>query len=293
MENNSSSKTAEDMAGFRALETLRPKENRLCEDPFAKHFLTDAWATRYKSPLRSKLFMGITHLINPGATNTVSARLRFIDDYIKTCIENGLEQLVILGAGFDCRALRMKELQKGVTVFEVDYPATQEKKQDVLKTILDDIPDHIIFVPYQLEDKGFGGQLMKKGYDKNKKSLFIMEGLVMYIDPDSVQRLFSFISKNSCPGSAVIFDFLPPGIEDGTIKNRAGRNMHKWAIKKGEPFKFSIDKSHLPQFLSKVGFNNVNAVTAEDCRGKYFTGNNRNRAISPLFSFAHATVKEK
>ncbi|MCG8686881.1 MAG: SAM-dependent methyltransferase, partial [Desulfobacterales bacterium] len=256
MENNSSSKTAEDMAGFRALETLRPKENRLCEDPFAKHFLTDAWATRYKSPLRSKLFMGITHLINPGATNTVSARLRFIDDYIKTCIENGLEQLVILGAGFDCRALRMEELQKGVTVFEVDYPATQEKKQDVLKTILEDIPDHIIFVPYQLEDKGFGGQLMKKGYDKNKKSLFIMEGLVMYIDPDSVKRLFSFISENSCPGSAVIFDFLPPGIEDGTIKNRAGRNMHKKKKKKGEPFKFSIDKSHLPQFLSKVGFNN-------------------------------------
>jgi len=230
-------------------------------------------------------------LINPGATNTVSARLRFIDDYIKTFVKDGLEQLVILGAGYDCRAYRMDELKKGITVFEVDHPATQNQKKLVLNNILHEIPNHVVFVPYQLEEEGFGEQLLEHGYNKSKKSLFIMEGLIMYLTPESVKVLFSFVSKNSCPGSAVIFDFLPPGIEDGSINNRGGKNMYKWAIKKGEPFKFSIDKKHLPHFLSEVGFNNVRAVPAEQCRAKYFTRNNRKRSISPLFSFAHATVK--
>ncbi len=291
MKKNNSSRTAEDMAGFRAIETLRSKEDRTCDDPFAKHFLTGAWATRYKSPIQSKLFLWISHIINPGATNTVPLRLRFIDDYIKTCIKDGLEQLVILGAGFDCRAYRMEELKDGVTVFEVDYPATQDHKRNVLNTIMSETPDHVVFVPYQLEEKGFATQLLARGYDKNKKSLFIMEGLIMYLAPKTVKELFSFISSHSCPGSAAIFDFLPPGIEDGSINNRGGKNMHKWAIKKGEPFKFSIDIDKLPQFLSELGFDNVNALAAEQCRSKYFTGNNRKRAISPLFSFAHATVK--
>jgi methyltransferase (TIGR00027 family) len=187
----------------------------------------------------------------------------------------------------------MGELKKGITVFEVDYPATQDQKKRVLNKILNEIPNHVVFVPYQLEEKGFGDKLLKQGYDKNKKSLFIMEGLIMYLAPESVKKLFSFISQHSCPGSEVIFDFLPPGIEDGSINNRGGKNMHKWAIKKGEPFKFGIDKNQLPQFLSDVGFENVRTVAAERCRDKYFTGNNRKRCISPLFSFGYATVREK
>ncbi len=293
MEKNSSSRTAEDMAGFRAIETLRSKKDRVCDDQFAKHFLTEEWATRYKSPIRSKIFMWITHMINPGAANTVSVRVRFIDDYIKTFVKAGLEQLVIMGAGYDCRAYRMEELKSGITVFEIDYPATQDQKKQTLNTILDKTPDHVVFVPYQLEEKGFAEQLLKQGYDKSKKSLFIMEGLIMYLAPETVKELFSLVSNNSSSGSAVVFDFLPPGIEDGTINNRGGKNMHKWAIKKGEPFKFGIEKNQLPQFLSEVGFDNVKAVQAEQCREKYFTENNRKRSISPLFSFAHAIVKEK
>jgi methyltransferase (TIGR00027 family) len=290
MEENVRSKTAEDMAGFRAMEMLRSKEDRVCEDKFAQYFLTGSWVDRIKKPMRGKLFMLITHLINPGATNTVSARVRFIDEYIKTCVANGLEQLVILGAGYDSRAYRIEELKNGTRIFEVDHPATQDQKKHVLNNLVDKIPDNVVFVPYQLEEKGFGEKLFEHGYDKNKNSLFVMEGLIMYLAPDAVKKLFSFISQNSGPGSAAIFDFLPPGIEDGSINNRGGKNMYKWAIKKGEPFKFSIDRNHLPGFLSEVGFDNVMSIAAEECREKYFKGKSSKRSLSPLFSFAHATI---
>ena len=71
----------------------------------------------------------------------------------------------------------------------------------------------------------------------------------MYLDPEAVKELFSLISALSCKKSAVVFDFLPPGIEDGTIDNRGGRNLYKWAMKRGEPFKFGIDKKQLPHHL--------------------------------------------
>jgi len=293
MKENSASITAEDMAGFRAMEMLKAKEERVCEDPYAKHFLTGSWERRYKAPIRGKIYLWLGNLINPGGTNTVPARVRFIDEHIKTCITNGLEQLVILGAGYDCRPYRMEELKKGVTVFEVDHPATQGQKKLILNRVLEDLPDYVVFVPYRLEEEGFGEQLIELGYDKTKKSLFIMEGLIMYFAPEAVKKLFSFISDHSCPESAVVFDFLPPGIEDGTIDNRGGKNMYKWAIKREEPFKFGIDKNHLPQFLSEVGFHNVNIIAAEQCRDKYFKGASLKRPISPLFSFAHATVRTK
>lgn len=293
MEEKSSSRTAEDMAGFRALETLRPKQERVCEDEFAKHFLTESWASRYTSPIRSKIFLWITHLINPGAVNTVSVRVRFIDDYIKTCVNEGVEQIVILGAGYDCRACRMEELETGVDVFEVDHPATQDQKKRVLKRVLNGMPSHLVLVPHKIGEKGFIDQLRDRGYDTDKQSLFIMEGLIMYLAPEIVKELFSVVSHNSCPGSSVVFDFLPPGIEDGSINNRGGKNMHKWAIKKGEPFKFGIGEKQLPQFLSGLGFHDVNAVSAQECGDRYFTETTGKRSLSPLFSFAHARVREK
>ena len=290
MEGNSPSKTAELMAGFRAMEMLRPREDRVCEDPFAEHFLTGAWVSLVKSPFRTRVYQWITHLINPGAHNTVPARVRYIDEHIKTCLQNGLEQMVILGAGYDSRACRLDELKNKVTVFEVDHPATQEQKKKVLETVFETLPENLAFVPYQLGDEGFEQQLFEKGYNENKTSLFILEGLIMYLDPETVKKLFSLISRISCLGSSVVFDFLPAGIEDGSINSRGGKNMNKWALKKGEPFKFGIDKKTLPDFLSSIGFKEISITTAQQCRDIYFKGRSSNRPVSPLFSFANAEV---
>ncbi len=290
MKEKTASITAEEMAGYRALEMLLPEEERVCEDPFAKHFLNEQWERGFKYPLLGKFFTFVGNLMAPGATEAVVARARFIDEYIKTCKQKGLEQLVILGAGYDCRPYRLEELKKGVIVFDVDHPATQEKKRDKLSGIFDALPENVVFVPCRFDKQGLGEKLTEMGYDKTKKSLFIMEGLIMYLPKETIEALFLFISHNSGPGSSIIFDFLPPGIEDGTITIRGGKNMNKWAKKRGEPFQFGIAKEKLPGFLAKTGFNNVNSIAAEECREKYFKGASRKRTISGLFSFAHATV---
>ncbi len=72
----------------------------------------------------------------PGFFGFTVARTRHIDEIVQTCVENGLEQLVILGAGYDSRAYRFEQLKEQARVFEVDHPATQQVKVTKLKEIL-------------------------------------------------------------------------------------------------------------------------------------------------------------
>ena len=76
----------------------------------------------------------------------IVARERYIDDYLQSCIDDGLEQLVILGAGYDSRAYRFEKLKR-VKVFEVDHPATQRVKVARLKEALGELPENVVFVP--------------------------------------------------------------------------------------------------------------------------------------------------
>ena len=63
----------------------------------------------------------------PGLGNSIRARVRYFDDFVKASIADGLQQLVILGAGYDTRAYRIEGLNK-IKVFEVDHPSTQIAK---------------------------------------------------------------------------------------------------------------------------------------------------------------------
>src|SRR5215468_6551782 len=103
------SRTAEHNALFRALETSIPEDRRLFVDSFARSFLT--WPLSTVAQLgtvpgvRTLLLRFIDHRW-PGVRTSVAARTRLIDDAIAKYVDD-IEQLVILGAGFDSRAFRL------------------------------------------------------------------------------------------------------------------------------------------------------------------------------------------
>src|SRR5262245_53131178 len=141
------SRTAEQNALFRALESARPERRRICDDPLARHFLT--WPlTLVAGPT---VVPGVERIISsvidrrwPGVRSSVVARTRWIDDAIGAAVEGPVEQMVILGAGFDSRAYRMARLG-AIDVFEVDHPDTQAAKQRVLKRLFPALPRHVRF----------------------------------------------------------------------------------------------------------------------------------------------------
>lgn len=103
--------------------------------------------------------------------------------------------------------------------------------------------------------------------------------------------LLSFIAKNSGKGSAIIFDFGPKSIVDGTCESEAGKNLRMFLAKVGEPLQFGIDEGRIEEFLTSRGFSDVRNSTSEDYRWLYFHGPNKDRTTSSLMSFVHALVR--
>ncbi|MGB8312113.1 MAG: class I SAM-dependent methyltransferase [Halobacteriota archaeon] len=99
----------------------------------------------------------------------VVARERYIDDYLRSCIDGGLEQLVILGTGYDSRAYRFEGLKRA-KVFEVDHPATQRIKVVKLKTALGKLPENVVFVSIDFIKETLGRRLNACGYDNRLKN---------------------------------------------------------------------------------------------------------------------------
>lgn len=284
------SKTAERVAILRAGESMKPEGERICFDPFAIHFISPGileWATQ--NPEEVRTMQERTERLVPGLDNSVIARVRYFDDFIIRSVDEGLEQLVILGAGFDSRLYRIDGLKK-IRAFEVDHPATQALKTEKIKKIFGLLPDHVVYVPADLAKESLGQKLLEKGYDRSLKTLFIMEGLLMYLAPETVDEIMSFIVKNSGKGSAILFDYYIQSVVDGSCVLEAGRNIHDQLVQLGEPLKFGIKEGTVVAFLEARGFSDARNVTSEDLKKVYFHGANESRTVSNLLSFAHATV---
>lgn len=285
-----SSKMAELIALHRVAESALPEGERVCYDPYAVHFVDpEILEFARKNPEKTKAMREHYERLFPGLGSSIRARVRYFDDFVKAATDDGLEQLVILGAGYDTRAYRIEGLKGNVKVFEVDHPGTQSLKKKKIEKIFGRLPDHVVYVPVDFETEGLGRKLLVNGYDKSKKTLFLMEGLVMYIPPKAVDETLSFIVNNSAKGSAVLFDYFLQSVVDGTCE--IGKNMRDFAAQQGEPFLFGIKEGMVEAFLIKRGFSQVQNVTSEDYKRAYFHGVNKDRAVCSLLSFVHAVIE--
>src|SRR5271157_4807433 len=121
--------------------------------------------------------------------------------------------------------------------------------------------------------------LLESVYNRSQKTLFVMEGLIMYIPPKAVDDILSFIVKNSGKGSSILFDYFLQSVVDGTSELDAAKNIRDYAIQQGEPLQFGIKEGGLETFLAQRGFCRIQDVTSEDYKKAYFHGINEERAV--------------
>ena len=285
------SKMAEEIAFHRVVEMFMPEDEKIFSDPYAIRFVNpEMLENMAKNPVETQKKSEELEKLFPGVHNSIIARVRYFDDYVEKLVDEGLEQLVILGAGYDTRAYRIEGLKENVKVFEVDHLNTQSFKIQKVKEIFGSVLDHVVYVPVDFDTQKLGERLLESGYSKFKKTLFIMEGLVMYIPPDAVDETLSFIVNNSGKGSAVIFDYVPQSVVDGTNNLEVGKNLHNHAKEYKEPLQFGIEEGKLETFLKERGFSSIESVTSEDYQRAYFEGKKRNKDVCSLFLFASAVV---
>ncbi|MCP4112259.1 MAG: SAM-dependent methyltransferase [Desulfobacteraceae bacterium] len=255
MKNNKASWTAEITAIYRAAESIRPREDRICYDYYAKDFLRTSFRLILKSRILTKiaLWCAVERRFPGGIASTV-VRIRFIDDCLKQCIDEGIEQLVILGAGYDSRAYRFDRLKALAGVFEVDHPATQKMKKNKVRKIFGDLPKHVAYVPVDFENEKLDEKLLQSSYKNNMKTLFIWEGVSKYLTADAVDAVLAFVTNNSGKGSSIVFDYLFKYATDTGSDLKLVKRILSYQAKKSEPYIFGLQEREVEQFMWDRGF---------------------------------------
>ncbi len=110
-----------------------------------------------------------------GPRGTVAVPTRHIDDALGD-LRAGVAQVVILGAGFDCRAYRIPGIDR-VRAFEVDHPATQPRKREIVTRRLGALPPHATLGPVDLTTQKLEAVMPGAGYRGGARTFFICEGL--------------------------------------------------------------------------------------------------------------------
>lgn len=291
MKTDQPSRSAGIIAAHRAVESSKSENERICYDPLARDFLPKGFTVIGQHDIPEEDALNLFKGIVPGFHEFFIARTRYIDDYLHDRIDKGLEQLVILGAGYDSRAYRFDELKNGIKIFEVDHPATQAVKKEKLFELFKKLPEHVTFVPADLKNVDLPSILLANGYDRHLKTLFILEGVTMYIDSDTVDAILSFVAGNTGDKSSVIFDYTYPEVLAGTCDRKEAEEWLKITQKSDEPLLFGFSQDTIEKFLSIRGFSNVVSVSADYFSETYFSGVNANRESTPVLSIAHAHVK--
>ena len=266
------SRTAEYMALFRALESVvRPRRARLFEDPYARAFLRPS----LRAVVAAAALPGAGGLLRrllderwPGARSSGVARTRWIDDAMREACRDVLRQVVIVGAGFDCRALRLRELA-GARIFEIDHPATSAAKRRGLARCLATLPAGIRFVPGDLAKVSIDDLLDGAGFDRNTPAFFLWEGVTNYLSEAAVDATLTAIARVAAPGSRLLFTYVHRGVIDGSASFPGTAHLAATLQRAGEPWTFGLHPAAVPEFLAARGFRLLEDLGAAEYRARY------------------------
>ncbi|QIS03844.1 SAM-dependent methyltransferase [Nocardia brasiliensis] len=194
-----------------------------------------------------------------------AARARFAEDRVAEAVAAGVRQVVILGAGLDTFAYRNPH--PGLSVFEVDHPATQAWKRERLAASGIDLPERATFVPVDFETDLLATQLADAGFRRTEPAVFVWLGVVFYLTPDAARATLEYIAGQS-ERVEVVFDYLADTDEDrAQLQARAER-----AAAVGEPWFSYFTPGDLTVQLRALGLCDVEDRSAADLIAGYLGG---------------------
>lgn len=281
------SKTAMGTASLRALAAV--DEAVRGPDTLAEIFLSEHRRRALQNPASAK--PAFSRNIIPGMYEFLIARTAFFDALFERALLEDVPQVVFLGAGYDTRPYRFKDLIANSRIFELDAAPTQQRKLEILKANSISIPLELTFVPINFNTDDFIENLTRAGFEKGLQTLFIWEGVSYYLPAQAVNDTLRSIG--SCPaGSSVAFDYAnysPENIQDEKVKSM--REMHK-AKYGSEPVKFAVKEGGLGDFLTIKGYEICECLTSEDMQDRYLGYRGApSQKIPALFCLVHARVR--
>jgi methyltransferase (TIGR00027 family) len=225
--------------------------------------------------IRFLLLTGILNLkgtISPkGIYPYVVARTKYIDSLFRQAVRDGFEQVLILGAGFDSRAIRLSDQNGSPNVYEIDTVHTQQAKIKQYKKRKIRKPAHNVYIPVDFDKEDLKAKLVQHDVVKDKKSLFILEGLIMYLSERSVEETFKLLDEYCAPGSFVVFDYVYASVLRKELRYFGEQAIRSRVTKDKEQWTFGIEEGGIEQFLESFNFSLIEHLDSKTLEHRYFT----------------------
>lgn len=198
----------------------------------------------------------LERLMLPGIITHYLARKLWIETMVRQSLARGVTQVVALGAGFDTLAWRLQRTHPLIRCFELDHPATQAPKRQILGST-----PNLTCVPIDLgRDSPAAALRSCPAFSADQPTVFIAEGLLMYFGKKRVASLLQELAALTRPPADMLFTFMEER-PDGTIAFRDEHAAIGWWLRwRREPFKWGIARDALPGFLHPLGLSEVRIV---------------------------------
>ena len=194
-------------------------------------------------------------------TRYLEARTRFFDRVVVGALDAGIDQAVVGAAGYDGRCLRYAK--PGVKWFEVDHPSTQADKRARLEVL--GIPtDHVRFVAANFETDDVAAGLTRAGLDAQAPSVFMLEGVAVYLERATLASVLRQLRSVAGPGSRLAISLSVSADSGGGQLRRAAFRAAVEAL--GEPARSTVTPDEVDSFLGGCGWSAVE--TDSDPQGR-------------------------
>jgi methyltransferase (TIGR00027 family) len=228
----------------------------------------------------------------PNATNRVAlalrafmaVRSRIAEDRLAEGYAQGVRQYVVLGAGLDTLAYR--STFAGLRVFEVDHPATQRWKRDLLERAGIPIPASLEYVAVDFERRPFMEALTESAFDATGPACFAWLGVSMYLNRETVIQTVRSIAALPQP-STVVFDYAVARSELGMMEKMVLSAFERRVAAIGEPWTCYFEPADLADVLRSVGFDRVDDLGPEGINQRYFSNRSDGLRVGTL---AHVMI---
>ncbi|MES0490845.1 MAG: class I SAM-dependent methyltransferase [Leptospirales bacterium] len=203
----------------------------------------------------------IEKLMIPGLTIHYALRKKAIEKFTRSALKSGAKQIINLGAGFDSLAYRLGIEYPEVNLIEIDHPATHKVKKDALQA-MEQIPKnlHMLDIDFNKDSLENGLQEFAH-FDSKLQTIYIIEGVLMYLDEEKITTLFNAMKAVSKNGFRLIFTFITP---DGEGKYTHGPLLGLYLKIKNEPLNWKINYENLKKFMSRNNIPLLSVVKSEE-----------------------------
>ena len=252
------SRTAWSVALRRAAHQVLDDAPKVLDDPLALRIAGGEWRPRNAEP----------ESVSKMLRSFIVARSRYSEDELGRAVEFGVAQCVVLGAGLDTLAYRNPHAE--LRIFEVDHPATQEWKRELLRRAAIPAPQSVTYVALDFERQSLSERLRAAGL-RPEPAFFSWLGVTPYLTRDAFDATIRFIgAMPAC--SRVVFDYaMLPSLLSETVRADL-EAMSQRVARAGEPFRLFFDPAQLERDLRAAGFTSVEDLGVPEIDARFFAG---------------------